>query len=225
MSIASAIRRMLDAGLTIEQALIAAESFEAETRTDGIELTKRQARNKRYYDSHKTSEKRLNSDYQDVSDGADGLLSPVGSPPIPPSPNPQSSVPPSPPKGGSSPAGFADFWSAYPHKVGKPVAEKSFIKALRRADLATIMAGLEAYVAKTDDRPWCNPSTWLNQDRWNDAPSTPPLRRSQAPPPQTPHQQRHQAAINAFDRHLGIKPDDEFTGSTIDLAERDYRSH
>ncbi|RVJ19040.1 DNA replication protein, partial [Sinorhizobium medicae] len=33
MSISAAIRRMLEAGLTIEQALVAAEAFEAEAET------------------------------------------------------------------------------------------------------------------------------------------------------------------------------------------------
>jgi hypothetical protein len=30
------------------------------------------------------------------------------------------------------------------------------------------MTGLDAYVAKTDDRPWCNPTTWINQARWDE---------------------------------------------------------
>lgn len=53
--------------------------------------------------------------------------------------------------------------------------------------------------------------------------------RAQPPPGQrpsmTPHQQRHQAAIKAFDRKLGIINDDEFTGNTLDLESRDIRSH
>lgn len=75
---------------------------------------------------------------------------------------------------------FNAFWAVYPHKVAKPAASKAFDKALKRATLSEIMAGLEAYVAKTDDRPWCNPSTWLNQDRWGDQPATPPPRRPPA---------------------------------------------
>lgn len=51
--------------------------------------------------------------------------------------------------------------------------------------------------------------------------------RSQAPPaaPMTAFQQRHQTAIDAFDRKLGIKRDDEFTGDTLDLGNADYRAH
>lgn len=70
-----------------------------------------------------------------------------------------------------SPAGFPDFWEIYPNKVGKPDALKAFSKALKRTDLETMLVGLRVYTEKTDDRPWCNPSTWLNQDRWNDRPS------------------------------------------------------
>ena len=67
---------------------------------------------------------------------------------------------------------FDQFWSAYPNKVGKRDAEKAFHRASKRADLETIMEGLGRYVRKTDDRPWCNPATWLNQDRWQDAPAS-----------------------------------------------------
>ena len=229
MSVSAAIRRMLAAGLTIEQALIAAESFEAEAVTAAPPLTKRQARNKRYYDKKKASESSLNSDDQDVSDDQDASLSlssPEGSSPTPPSPKPLQSIPPSPPKGGSSPAGFETFWAEYPHKVGKRDAEKAFAKANSRTDLETLMAGLRRYAAKTDDRPWCNPSTWLNQDRWTDVPASQPIphRHSQAPP-MTPNQQRHQAAIEAFDRRLGVKRDDEFTGNTLDLERADFGHH
>nr|WP_313010760.1 DUF1376 domain-containing protein [Brucella intermedia] len=72
------------------------------------------------------------------------------------------------------------FWPIYPNKVGKPVARTAFIKARAKVDLETIMAGLRAYVSKTDDRAWCNPSTWLNQERWADAPAQVP--RGHAPP-------------------------------------------
>ncbi|WP_244426611.1 YdaU family protein [Sinorhizobium sojae] len=72
------------------------------------------------------------------------------------------------------------FWPIYPNKVGKPKALEAFIKARSKADLETIMAGLRRYVAKTDDRPWCNPATWLNQERWGDAPAMVP--RGQPPP-------------------------------------------
>ncbi|AMM84773.1 hypothetical protein AZF01_10735 [Martelella sp. AD-3] len=49
------------------------------------------------------------------------------------------------------------------------------------------MDGLKRYVAKRDDRPWCNLSTWLNQDRWTDRPAAAPAR---APPSPSGRQSR-----------------------------------
>jgi hypothetical protein len=65
------------------------------------------------------------------------------------------------------------FWSRYPNKVGKPAALKKLEIARKsgRVTWITVMAGLEKYIAKTDDRPWCNPATWIHQDRWNDQPA------------------------------------------------------
>jgi uncharacterized protein YdaU (DUF1376 family) len=68
-------------------------------------------------------------------------------------------------------AEFEEFWALYPNKVGKDAARKSWERAVSRASVAEIMAGLRRYVAKTDDRPWCNPATWLNQGRWTDQPA------------------------------------------------------
>ncbi len=76
-------------------------------------------------------------------------------------------------------ARFPEFWAIYPNKVGKRDAGKAFDRALKRADFGAIMAGLRRYIAKTDDRPWCNPATWLNQDRWTDEPAA---AKAQGPP-------------------------------------------
>lgn len=80
-------------------------------------------------------------------------------------------------EGASTPARDAEFsqtfWPEYPHKVGKPAALRAFIAARKRADLAAIMAGLARYVReKPPDRPWLNPATFLNQDRFNDEPAS-----------------------------------------------------
>jgi hypothetical protein len=77
---------------------------------------------------------------------------------------------------------FSDFWAIFPNKVGKRDAETAFLKALTRADPETILDGVRRYAAKTDDRPWCNPATFLNQDRWTDMPAAPPIRQATAPP-------------------------------------------
>ena len=68
---------------------------------------------------------------------------------------------------------FDDFWRQYPHKVGKADARKSFERVERSGavKLEDLMLGIMRYAAKTDDRPWCNPATWLNQGRWEDQPA------------------------------------------------------
>jgi uncharacterized protein YdaU (DUF1376 family) len=93
-----------------------------------------------------------------------------GNAPTPtPTPTPLLESPHTPPRGD---LGFDQFWQAYPEKVGKPVAKTAFAKAIKRATLAEILAGLERYKAtKPPDRSWLNPSTFLNQERWNDQPA------------------------------------------------------
>ena len=66
------------------------------------------------------------------------------------------------------------FWLAYPNKVGKPDALKAFKTARKKTDLSVIMDGLHRYIRdKPDDRNWCNPGTWLRQERWADEPAPP----------------------------------------------------
>jgi hypothetical protein len=65
------------------------------------------------------------------------------------------------------------FWPKYPNKVGKAAALKSFRAARDRFTLETLMIGLSRYVIdKPPDRQWCNPTTWLNQDRCLDEPAS-----------------------------------------------------
>ncbi len=72
----------------------------------------------------------------------------------------------------ASDALFPRFWERYPNKVGKPKARVSFDGALKRTSFDEIMAGLDRYIgSKPLDRPWCNPTTFLNQDRWADQPA------------------------------------------------------
>jgi uncharacterized protein YdaU (DUF1376 family) len=65
---------------------------------------------------------------------------------------------------------FDLWWEGYPEKVGKGAARKAFVKALTKTSLDQLTAGIDRYKAhKPIDRPWCNPATWLNQERWTDA--------------------------------------------------------
>lgn len=63
--------------------------------------------------------------------------------------------------------------------------------------------------------------TWRNWMLKFDRPRSP----STAPPKQTAFQQRHQSAIDAFDRKLGLKPNDEFASGNLDLEPADWRAH
>lgn len=66
------------------------------------------------------------------------------------------------------------FWPRWPHKVAKLPARKSFAKARKHHSLPTIMAGLERYIrTKPPERDWQNPTTFLNQERFNDEPASP----------------------------------------------------
>ena len=66
---------------------------------------------------------------------------------------------------------FDVFWEAYPKKTGKEAARKSFARA--KADIGTMLSALE--VQKQSEQ-WTkdngqfipNPTTWLNQGRWED---------------------------------------------------------
>lgn len=80
-------------------------------------------------------------------------------------------------------AAFERFWSSWPHKVGKPTAEKAFRRVAGRVD--EILVGVERYVrTKPHDRPWLNPATFLNNERWKDEPAPEP--QSRAGPRQDP---------------------------------------
>lgn len=70
-----------------------------------------------------------------------------------------------------SPSGFADFWSAYPKKVGKGAAEKAWDKA--KADLSLVLAAIKTQASSDQWRKdggqfIPNPATWITQRRWED---------------------------------------------------------
>ncbi len=73
------------------------------------------------------------------------------------------------PKGG--PAGFDEFWAAYPKKEAKPTALKAFAKVTAPLELL-----LSAIAAQKKSEKWTKdggqyipmPATWLNGERWND---------------------------------------------------------
>src|SRR4051812_31711330 len=71
--------------------------------------------------------------------------------------------------------GWHEFWTAYPHKIGKHAAERAYRRALASTSPSELRAGLRRYLeTKPVERPWCNPATWLNQGRWLDEPAEQP---------------------------------------------------
>lgn len=246
MTVSAAIRRMLAAGLTIEQALVAAEAFEAEAAPQEPVLSKRQARNRRYYERLKSSEKRLNADDQDVSDAGDEPSSPEGSSPTPPSPKPQSSIPPSPPKGGSSPTEVDQVVTAFSEmarqsglSVPRAVTasrRRSLLLRIEEHGLPAVLDAIERigrsrFCRGENDRGWradldflCQPKSFVSilEGKYDDR----PLQQSQSPPrPQSPSMQRHHDIHARLKRELYGEPDEQFAGQTVDLAAGDFRSH
>ena len=71
---------------------------------------------------------------------------------------------------------FAEFWKAYPKKVGKASCQKAWNKLKPNAELfGQIMEALKAQKAteqwqREGGRFIPNPLTWLNQGRWDDEP-------------------------------------------------------
>lgn len=63
------------------------------------------------------------------------------------------------------------FWAAFPNKVGKAEAMRAFDRASKKVTPEVLFPALHRYANKTDDRPFCNPATWLNQERWLDQPA------------------------------------------------------
>ena len=111
---------------------------------------------------------------------------------------------------------FDRFWSAWPHKVGKPVAERAFAKVAE--EIESILAGVATYIRdKPPDRPWLNPSTFLNGRRWEDAPAPVEIAGPATQPrsrnahlellKELEHADRTRDAIPQFDLDLSAEPE------------------
>ena len=74
---------------------------------------------------------------------------------------------------------FAEFWTAYPKKVGKKAAQKAWEKA--KPDTELFEKIMQAVATAKTSEQWLreggrfipNPSTWINQGRWDDEPLPP----------------------------------------------------
>lgn len=218
---AATLRKMLDLGLTLEQACELAEVWEAGSALP--DPTANALRQRRYRER-----KRNGNATQDVTRDVTRDVTPTPSPKnlSDPSFNSEINQTLSPPKtplkgvkkvpGLAKPNGFGRFWEAYPNKVGKRAAELEYERALKRISgpdpPGAILAGLER--AK-QSRKWReepefipHPRTWLHQGRWEDQPlEATPHERPHNDPRQTARAEglraHHAGAMAALNRRIG----------------------
>lgn len=127
----------------------------------------------------------------------------------------------------------AEFWPAYPRKVGKGQALKAYRAARKQSDCQTITAGARRYAAERagqDQQFTRHAATWLNGQGWLDEPASKPSPRSQAPPsnghrPPSPAMQRHERIKQDIRREIYGDDDADTPSHSIDLAARDYFAH
>lgn len=176
------------------------------------------------------------------SDGGDGLSSPEGSSPTPPSPKPLQSIPPSPPKGGSSPTDRAiEVFADQASQAGIPVPRKVTADRRRKVEARIREHGEEAWAEACrrmassafcrgeNDRGWradldflCQPKSFngLLEGKYDDRPRQQP----QAPPQKSAFQQRQDSIYQQLKRQTGDR-DDQFAGTTLDIGPGDYHPH
>lgn len=130
---------------------------------------------KRHRDSHRDSHSDVTVIVTPPSPPSPPFLPPSPSSPEPPlsSPpyNPPSPSPTTRRARGRSDAEFAVFWSAYPKKVGKKSARKAFDHVSEPVEsLVTAIKRQEcsAQWSRDGGQYIPNPTTWLNQERWED---------------------------------------------------------
>ena len=118
--------------------------------------------------------------------------------------NTNKDTPPTPSKSGND--RFDTFWQAYPKKIGKAYAKKCFDKLKPSAELTERM--IKAIEEQKRSLEWKrdngqyipNPSTWLNQGRWDDE-----LRRDPTDHTYTQEEQDRmgEAAMRQMDKWFG----------------------
>lgn len=100
------------------------------------------------------------------------------------------------------PAGFAEFWEAYPRRTARKAAVKAYAAALKRTTPEVLLAGAQAYARATAGRAAehiAHGASWLNGDRWEDAPETPAGPRPSTPSRAEAHQLQALANVPAFE--------------------------
>lgn len=81
-------------------------------------------------------------------------------------------------------ASFAEFYMAYPRKVGKEAARRAFDRAVKTVDPTVIVEGARRYAGDPNlpEKQFIpHPASWLNAGRWDDEPEVPRSKDSAAP--------------------------------------------
>ena len=105
---------------------------------------------------------------------------------------------------------FERFWQVWPNKIGKPAAAKAYFKVWRETE--AIIAGVNRYMRdKPADRPWLNPSTFLNQRRWEDDPAPVANARGSPAREETSGVAKLLAEAYGIDRRNGTQAAGDFT--------------
>ncbi|MDW9568083.1 DNA replication protein [Sinorhizobium meliloti] len=246
--IATALKHMLAAGMD-PAAIVAAV---AEMEREMAPAADRAAEKRREWDRERKRKQRNSalSGGSPVETGgnqvdAETLSAPEVSPHTP-LPNPSNPIPPSPPKGGSSPTAVDQAVTAFSEmarqsglSVPRAVTasrRRSLLLRIEEHGLAAVLdaidrIGRSRFCRGENDRGWradldflCQPKSFVSilEGKYDDR----PLQQSQSPPrPQSPSMQRHHDIHARLKRELYGEPDEQFAGQTVDLAAGDFRSH
>ncbi|MEG1233575.1 MAG: helix-turn-helix domain-containing protein [Acinetobacter sp.] len=94
---------------------------------------------------------------------------------------------------------FDEFWNSVPNKDGKATARKSFEKAVKKKSVSELISAYAANIKYCNSvkRFYRNPTTWLNQEGWDDE-SIKPFINDQ-------HDSHHQPVENMPQRKVVVK--------------------
>lgn len=96
----------------------------------------------------------------------------------------------------TEPAGFAEWYAAYPLHKGRRAAAGAYARAVRAASPDRLLAAAERFAQDPSRDPAFtpHPATWLNQGRWDDeGPARPQLLN-----PAEERHRRNLALVQAF---------------------------
>ena len=145
------------------------ETGDEAEKANGFSEESKKAKKANGFSEKQTKAKKADNDNVNVNVNENGNVNENNPPVVPPEGDGAEPAPKEP-----KVTGFEEFWQSYPHKVGKKAALSAWKKLKPNAGLrAKIMESLETQKAsdqwrRESGRYIPNPSTWLNQGRWDD---------------------------------------------------------